>query len=72
MQKLLASNSESRNGKNNSAGDDDDDEMIDAPAPTEAELAYEAWAFEIIRAGGSLDDHLCGSCGDNINIHAHN
>ena len=72
MQKLLASKSESRNGKNNSAGDDDDDEMIDAPAPTEAELAYEAWAFEIIRAGGSLDDHLCGSCGDNINIHAHN
>ncbi len=69
LQKLLVSESK-KDKKSGDAGEEPaDDEMIDTPPPTEAELAYEAWAFDVIRAGGSLDDHLCGSCGDRINTH---
>ena len=72
MQKLLASKSRGGN-KHGPKGDASPgaDEMIDAPPPTEAELAYEAWAFEVLRSGGSLDDHQRGSCGDTTNSHNH-
>ncbi len=69
IQKLLASDSK---GKKKGKSDDSPsagDEKPATPATAE-ELEYEAWAFEVLRSGGSLDDHLCGQCGDMI-VHIH-
>jgi imidazolonepropionase-like amidohydrolase len=71
LQKLLAK--KDKGGKKDGAGRDGSpsaDETIDTP-PTAEELAYEAWAIEVIRSGGSLDEHRCGQCGDSFDLHIH-
>jgi len=70
LQKLLATDSKKAKGKGDDGNDSPSaDEAVDSPPPTEAELHYEDWAMEIIRSGGSIEDYVCGQCGDHTQIH---
>ncbi|MCB9838759.1 MAG: amidohydrolase family protein [Phycisphaeraceae bacterium] len=67
LQKLLAKKDKGGKKGRGRGGPPGGRDMVDTP-PTQAELDYQSWAFEVLRSGGSLDDHRCGQCGDFLDL----